>query len=88
MKGKYSNNKFFQGSDSESSNPKYYESLFEKTENKFNQNINSKLPISMILYDELGLNSLSSINPFKTLHSKLEIITKKEWALLILVITL
>ena len=40
--------------------------LIEKGENK------EDLPISMILFDELGLAERSKYNPLKVLHSKLE----------------
>ena len=36
------------------------------------------LPISMILFDELGLSEKSKSNPLKVLHSKLEYGGKKE----------
>ena len=76
---------FFEGS--ESTNPEDVEKLFEIAEGKYNsfiQKINKKeitdedLPISMILFDELGLAEKSKTNPLKILHSNLEkIIAKK-----------
>ena len=46
--------------------------LIEKGENK------EDLPISMILFDELGLAERSKYNPLKVLHSKLEYDGNKE----------
>ena len=94
MKGEYSKNKFFklfpriiqtyfQGS--KSTEPKDVESLFTKAGKKLNyykkkreENKNYILPISMILFDELGLAELSDTNPLKVLHSKLEYGGKEE----------
>jgi len=89
MKGIYSKNKFFkqfpkiiqtyfQGS--ESTQPADVESLFEKASNKLNYYKDNKLelPISMILFDELGLAEHSKSNPLKVLHSKLEYSGKEE----------
>ena len=87
MRGKYSKNKFFrqfpqiiltyfQGS--ESTIPEDIDKLFEIAEHKLefyknNEEFkNEKLPISMILFDELGLAEKSKSNPLKALHSKLE----------------
>ena len=86
MKGKYSSNKFFtefkkiiqtyfQGS--ESTIPEDVENLFEKSSKKlkyYKDNIKDllDLPISMALFDELGLAEKSESNPLKVLHSKLE----------------
>ena len=89
MKGKYSKNKFFkqfpkiiqtyfQGS--ESTQPADVESLFEKASNrlKYYKDNKLELPISMILFDELGLAEHSKSNPLKVLHSKLEYSGKEE----------
>ena len=83
MKGAYSKNKFFtiykkiiqtyfQGS--ESTLPEDVENLFEKAEHKLDyyKEHNIDLPISMPLFDELGLAEQSKSNPLKVLHSKLE----------------
>jgi len=87
MKGKYSKEKFFkkfpqiiltyfQGS--ESTNPEDVEKLFQMAENKYKYFSEQKeikkedLPISMILFDELGFAEKSETNPLKVLHSKLE----------------
>ena len=89
MKGIYSKNKFFkqfpkiiqtyfQGS--ESTQPVDVENLFDKASNRlkyFKEN-NLELPISMILFDELGLAEHSKSNPLKVLHSKLEYSGKEE----------
>ena len=86
MRGEYSKNKFFrefpqivlsyfQGS--ESTKPEDIEKLFEIAENKLQfykdkeEFKNIQLPISMILFDELGLAEQSESNPIKVLHSKL-----------------
>ena len=70
---------YFQGS--KSTEPKDVESLFTKAGKKLiyykkkkqeKENENLVLPISMILFDELGLAELSDSNPLKVLHSKLE----------------
>ena len=94
MKGIYSKNKFFklfpriiqtyfQGS--KSTDSKDVETLFTRAGRKLNyykkkreENKNEKLPISMILFDELGLAELSESNPLKVLHSKLEYGGKEE----------
>ena len=75
---------YFQGS--ESTNPEDIIKLFEMAEGKYNsfeeklkKNEIKKedLPISMILFDELGLAEKSETNPLKVLHSKLEYGGKK-----------
>ena len=89
MKGIYSKNKFFkqfpkiiqtyfQGS--ESTQPVDVENLFDKASNRLNYYKDNKLelPISMILFDELGLAEHSKSNPLKVLHSKLEYSGKEE----------
>ena len=89
MKGKYSKNKFFkqfpkiiqtyfQGS--ESTQPADVESLFEKASNrlKYYKDNKLELPISMILFDELGLAEKSEREPLKILHSKLDYSGKPE----------
>ena len=91
MKGKYSKNKFFQlfpeiiqtyFQGSESTQPEDVENLFDKGEKKllfFKKNIkNEVLPISLVLFDELGLAERSESNPLKVLHSKLEYGGKEE----------
>ena len=84
MKGKYSNNKFFklfpriiqtyfQGSDS--TLPQDVENLFKKANDKlkyYNNHPELEMPISLALFDELGLAERSPFNPLKVLHSKLE----------------
>ena len=70
---------FFQGS--ESTNPEDIIKLFDRAEGKYNF-FNEKLkkneirkedlPISMILFDELGLAENAKANPFKKLNSKIE----------------
>jgi len=92
MRGEYSKDKFFrqfpqimmtyfQGA--ESTNPDDIEKLFEIAENKLNyykdkEEYKNKMPISMILFDELGLAEKSESNPLKVLHSKLEYSGSKE----------
>ena len=92
MRGEYSKDKFFrefpqimmtyfQGA--ESTTPDDVEKLFEIAENKLNyykdkEEYKNKLPISMILFDELGLAEKSETNPLKVLHSKLEYSGSKE----------
>ena len=91
MGGKYSKDKFFrkypqiiqtyfQGSDS--TKPEDVEKVFEMGENiikhykeKYSQ---EQLPISMILFDEIGLAEKSESNPLKVLHSELEYSGKDE----------
>ena len=86
MRGEYSKDKFFrefpeivlsyfQGS--ESTKTEDIEILFKIAENKLefyktNEEYKNKLPISMILFDELGLSGKSKNKPLKILHSKLE----------------
>ena len=70
---------FFQGS--ESTNPEDIIKLFDRAEGKYNF-FNEKLkkneirkedlPISVILFDELGLAENAKTNPFKKLNSKIE----------------
>ena len=76
---------YFQGA--ESTNPEDILKLFEIAENKYNYFdeqfkkkiiIKEDLPISMILFDELGLSEKSKSNPLKVLHSKLEYGGKKD----------
>lgn len=76
---------YFQGS--EYTNHEEIEKLFEMAEGKYNSFIEKlkkkeikqeDLPISMILFDELGLAEKSKTNPLKVLHSKLEYAGKKE----------
>ena len=92
MRGKYSKKKFFhlfpeiiqtyfQGA--ESTQPDDVENLFAKAEKKLEffekQKIKKEdLPISLVLFDELGLTEKSESNPLKVLHSKLEYTGKKE----------
>ena len=92
MKGKYSSNKYFNNykriiqtyfQGSESTIPVDVENLFEKAGKKLNYyKDNCKdlldLPISMALFDELGLAEKSKTNPLKVLHSKLEYGGKEE----------
>ena len=86
MRGEYSKEEFFrefspiiltyfQGA--ESTSPDDVEKLFEIAGNKLNyykdkEEYKNKLPISMILFDDLGLTEKSESNPLKVLHSKLE----------------
>jgi hypothetical protein len=86
MKGKYSDSNFFsnypsiiqsyfQGSNS--TMPEEVEYIFDQAYKKLNYFIEKKiikeeLPISMILFDELGLAEKSPSNPLKVLHEKLE----------------
>ena len=89
LKGKYSKNKFFKNfpkiiqtyfQGSESTQPEDIENLFDKANNRLNYYKENKLglPISMILFDELGLAEHSKSNPLKVLHSKLEYSGKEE----------
>ena len=89
MKGRYSNNKFFQlfpqiihtyFQGSKSTMPEDVLELFKKAEKKINyfKSLKQELPISMILFDELGLAEISESNPLKVLHSKLEYAGKEE----------
>ncbi len=86
MRGIYSKNEFFKGypsiiqiyfQGSESTEPEDVTQLFKRAEDlyenyKKNKNNSDKIPIYMILFDELGLAEKSSTNPLKVLHSKLE----------------
>ena len=84
MKGKYSNKKFFklfpriiqtyfQGSDT--TLPQDVENLFKKAKDKlkyYKDHPGLEMPISLALFDELGLAERSKWNPLKVLHSNLE----------------
>ena len=85
MNGKYSNSGFFQlyppiiqsyfqGSDS--TTPGDVEGIFEIAEKKLDElrekSNQNNLPISMILFDELGLAERSRYKPLKALHSHLD----------------
>jgi len=84
MKGTNSSSKFFkqfpsilqsyfQGS--RSTTPEDVEGIFQIAEERLNsliKNNEKSLPISMILFDELGLADKSKYNPLKVLHNKLE----------------
>ena len=92
MKGDYSKNEFFkqyppiiqiyfQGS--ESTTPEDITELFDKAEGLYNsykkiKKKNDKVPIYMILFDELGLAERAPTNPLKVLHTKLEYDGKTE----------
>ena len=84
MAGKYSKKDFFrfypsiiqtyfQGSDS--TKPKDVDDIFKKAEGRLKalKENDVDLPISMILFDELGLAERSKYNPLKALHSHLEL---------------
>jgi len=86
MNGQYSRGKFFrlypsiiqsyfQGSDS--TTPEDVEGIFQIGEGRLKalkeKDENTNLPISMILFDELGLAERSKYNPLKALHSNLEL---------------
>ena len=85
MNGKYSRKEFFklypsiiqtyfQGSNS--TTPKDVEETFKKAEGRLKglkKNNDPDLPISMILFDELGLAERSKYNPLKALHCQLEL---------------
>ena len=66
---------YFQGADS--TTPKDVDDIFNKAEGRLkglkSNNNSNELPISMILFDELGLAERSKYNPLKALHSNLEI---------------
>ena len=79
MNGKNSKNKFFQMfpnviqtyyQGSYSSQPEDIENLFyiAKTKLEYYKINNEELPISMILFDELGLAERSKNNPLRRLH--------------------
>ena len=85
MNGQYSRGKFFrlypsiiqsyfQGSDS--TTPEDVEGIFQIGEGRLKalkeKDEKTSLPISMILFDELGLAERSKYNPLKALHSNLE----------------
>ena len=84
MRGKYSPNKFFksypsiiqsyfQGADTTS--PEDVLNIFtiaEKKLDSFKSKDEGTVPISMLLFDELGLAERSKSNPLKVLHSKLD----------------
>ena len=83
MNGKNSKNKFFQMfpnviqtyyQGSYSSQPEDIENLFyiAKTKLEYYKINNEELPISMILFDELGLAERSKNNPLRILHYELE----------------
>ena len=85
MRGQYSKSKFFQlfpniiqsyFQGSYSTTPEDVENIFEIAAGKLKILIDKgekkNLPISMILFDELGLADRSKSNPLKVLHSKLE----------------
>ena len=93
MGGKYSRSEFFklypsiiqsyfQGSDS--TTPEEVIGIFEIAEGRLdeikknNNNKKDDLPISMLLFDELGLAERSRYNPLKVLHSYLELDGNKE----------
>jgi len=91
MNGKYSSSEFFklypsiiqsyfQGSNS--TTPGDVEGIFEIAKGRldvFKKNKNSdEIPISMILFDELGLAERSKNNPLKALHSHLDFEGKEE----------
>ena len=89
MKGKYSKNKFFklfptiihtyfQGSNTTAQ--KDVIDLFYQAKKQLNyyKKLKEHLPISMILFDELGITEASESNPLKVLHSKLEYAGKDE----------
>ena len=89
LKGKYSKNKFFKNfpkiiqtyfQGSESTHTEDIENLFDKANNRLNYYKENKLglPISMILFDELGLAEHSKSNPLKVLHSNSYIQVKKK----------
>ena len=85
MGGKYSRKEFFklypsiiqtyfQGS--KTTTPKDVEEIFKKAEGRLEglkKNNDVDLPISMILFDELGLAERSKFNPLKALHCQLEL---------------
>ena len=87
MRGKYSKDKFFrefpqiilsyfQGS--ESTKPEDIEKLFEIVENKLKffkdkeEFQNKIIPVSLILFNEMGLSEKSKSSPLKVLNSKLD----------------
>ena len=92
MRGKFSENKFFQKfqpfiltyfQGAESTNSEELEKLFTMAENKLQffyekENKIEELPISMILFDKLDLSEKSESNPLNLLHYKLENDCKNE----------
>ena len=92
MRGIYSKNEFFKNYPSiiqiyfqgaESTEPEDVSEVFKRAENlyenfKRNKKSNEKVPIFMILFDELGLAEKSPTNPLKVLHYKLEYDGKNE----------
>ena len=92
MKGKYSTNKFFQQfpkviqtyfHSSKLKESQDIENLFDKAEMKLkclkNKYMNNKeLPISLIIFDEIGLAERLKNNPLKILPSKLDHFCKEE----------
>ena len=72
---------YFQGS--KSTTPEDIEELFKKADDlyknyKHDKHSNDKVPIYMILFDELGLAEKAPTNPLKVIHSKLEYDGKTE----------
>jgi hypothetical protein len=102
MKGKYSNNKFFQlfqriiqtyFQGSQSTQPEIFECLFERARKKLeyyikkNNNDNTlQLPIFMVLFDELGLAERTETNPLKVLHSRLDYAGKEDGVSLVIIL--
>ena len=84
MKGKYSQNHFFQlypsiiqiyFQGSKSVKPEDVEKIFNTAERKldnFKEQQLENVPRSMLLFDELGLAERSKYNPLKVLHKKLD----------------
>ena len=84
MKGKYSTNDFFKSypsiiqsyfQGSNSTLPEDVKNIFKIAEGRlksFKKRSNEDIPISMLLFDELGLAEKSKYNPLKVLHSKLD----------------
>ena len=84
MKGKYSTNDFFKSYPSiiqsyfqgaNSTLPEDVENIFSIAESRlksFKKASKQDIPISMLLFDELGLAERSKYNPLKVLHKKLD----------------
>ena len=83
MKGKYSKNKFFESypsiiqsyfQGSKSATPDDVSNIFKIAEDKLKPFLDKKeeCPVSMLLFDELGLAERSIYNPLKVLHNKLD----------------
>ena len=84
MKGKYSTNDFFKSypsiiqsyfQGSNSTLPEDVKNIFKIAESRlksFKKRSNEDIPISMLLFDELGLAEKSKYNPLKVLHAKLD----------------